>query len=152
MGITKSRDPLVAVWCLASEVSLGTPSVCDDYRSNPGLERGREGLSELMEESSVTVSSLGDSPLVLMEPLFSGTWQIFSGTGAFSFPAHGFSKPSRSCLLWTLRETLWCLTHRPSSNSLSQGSHTLRGMTSHLPGLPTARSTNSSWQQLSHCP
>lgn len=25
MGITKSRDPLVAVWCLASEVSLRSP-------------------------------------------------------------------------------------------------------------------------------
>lgn len=80
MGFTKSRDLLAAAaWSLASEVSLQSPftAAYEDFKSNPGLERGREGSRDGVKGS---VPSLWDRSPVPMEPLFSGTWQLGSGT------------------------------------------------------------------------
>lgn len=88
MGFTKSRDLLAAAaWSLASEVSLQSPftAAYEDFKSNPGLERGREGSRDGVEGVKGSVPSLWDCPPVPMEPLFSGTWQLGSGTRALTF-------------------------------------------------------------------
>lgn len=81
MGFTKSRDLLAAAaWSLGSEVSA------EPIHSSLRRLRKREGeVKGGVKGVKGSVPSLWDRPPVPMEPLFSGTWQLGSGTRALAF-------------------------------------------------------------------